>query len=109
MRSRRSAASAALPFTRGNASPGYTLGTGQDEQIIDALEGEYRKALPPFQRIVGEAFLRSPRRDRPRETRMAGGQATAVIKEFPYTVRVALKSPNRMDRLRQRFVVLQCL
>ena len=44
-----------------------TLGTGQDEQIIDALEGEYREHFllhynfPPYS--VGEAsFLRSPGR-----------------------------------------------
>ena len=56
-------------FTRGEtqALVVTTLGTGQDEQIIDALEGEYREAFmlhynfPPYS--VGEAsFLRSPGR-----------------------------------------------
>jgi polyribonucleotide nucleotidyltransferase len=56
-------------FTRGEtqALVVTTLGTGQDEQIIDALEGEYREHFmlhynfPPYS--VGEAsFLRSPGR-----------------------------------------------
>ena len=56
-------------FTRGEtqAIVVATLGTGQDEQIIDALEGEYREHFmlhynfPPYS--VGEAsFLRSPGR-----------------------------------------------
>ena len=56
-------------FTRGEtqALVVTTLGTGQDEQIIDALEGEYRESFllhynfPPYS--VGEAsFLRSPGR-----------------------------------------------
>ena len=70
-RSRRSAdrAHGSALFTRGEtqALVVTTLGTGQDEQIIDALEGEYREHFmlhynfPPYS--VGEAsFLRSPGR-----------------------------------------------
>ncbi|MCZ6765125.1 MAG: polyribonucleotide nucleotidyltransferase, partial [Alphaproteobacteria bacterium] len=56
-------------FTRGEtqAMVVTTLGTGQDEQIVDALEGEYKEHFmlhynfPPYS--VGEAsFLRSPGR-----------------------------------------------
>lgn len=73
-----------------------TLGTTEDEQRIDALEGEYYKSFmlhynfPPFS--VGEArFLRGPGR---REIGH-GALAEKAIKpmlpskeEFPYTIRV---------------------
>src|SRR3546814_9052855 len=56
-------------FTRGEtqALVVTTLGTGQDEQIIDALEGEYRESFllhynfPPYS-VGAASFLRSPGR-----------------------------------------------
>jgi polyribonucleotide nucleotidyltransferase len=67
-RSRRSAPYPRLAlFTRGEtqALVVTTLGTGQDEQIIDALEGEYKQRFmlhynfPPYS--VGEAGRMGPR------------------------------------------------
>ena len=68
-------------FTRGETQAlavTATLGTGQDEQIIDALEGEYRQTFmlhynfPPYS--TGESgphgFARPPR-DRPRQAGLA--------------------------------------
>jgi polyribonucleotide nucleotidyltransferase len=85
-------------FVRGEtqALAVVTLGTTEDEQRIDALEGEYYKTFmlhynfPPFS--VGEArFLRGPGR---REVGH-GALAEKAIKpmlpsreEFPYTIRV---------------------
>ena len=73
-----------------------TLGTGQDEQIIDALEGEYREHFmlhynfPPYS--VGEAsFLRSPGRREIGHGKLAWRALRPVMPEkekFPYTVRV---------------------
>ena len=74
-------------FTRGEtqALVVTTLGTGEDEQIIDALEGEYRENFmlhynfPPYS--VGEAGrLGSPgtARDRPRQARLARDPAAAA-------------------------------
>ncbi len=85
-------------FTRGEtqALVVTTLGTGQDEQIIDALEGEYRQHFmlhynfPPFS--VGEAsFLRSPGRREIGHGKLAWRAVNPVMpdkEEFPYTVRV---------------------
>ena len=73
-----------------------TLGTGQDEQIIDALEGEYREHFmlhynfPPYS--VGEAsFLRSPGRREIGHGKLAWRAVHAMMpskEDFPYTVRV---------------------
>ena len=61
-------------FTRGEtqALVVATLGTGQDEQIIDALEGEYREHFmlhynfPPYSvGEVGRMGIAGPSRDRP--------------------------------------------
>ncbi len=85
-------------FTRGEtqALVVATLGTGQDEQIIDALEGEYRERFllhynfPPYS--VGEAsFLRSPGRREIGHGKLAWRAVHAVMptkEEFPYTLRV---------------------
>ncbi len=85
-------------FTRGEtqALVATTLGTGQDEQIIDALEGEYRESFmlhynfPPYS--VGEAsFLRSPGRREIGHGKLAWRAMRALLPEkedFPYTIRV---------------------
>ena len=74
-------------FTRGETQAlcVATLGTGQDEQIIDALEGEYREHFmlhynfPPYS--VGEAGRMGspgPPRDRPRQARLARDPSAAA-------------------------------
>jgi len=85
-------------FTRGEtqALVVTTLGTGQDEQIIDALEGEYREHFmlhynfPPYS--VGEAsFLRSPGRREIGHGKLAWRAIRPLLPEkedFPYTIRV---------------------
>ncbi len=85
-------------FTRGEtqALVVATLGTGQDEQIIDALEGEYREHFllhynfPPYS--VGEAsFLRSPGRREIGHGKLAWRAVHAVMptkEDFPYTLRI---------------------
>jgi polyribonucleotide nucleotidyltransferase len=85
-------------FTRGEtqALVVNTLGTGQDEQIIDALEGEYREHFmlhynfPPYS--VGEAsFLRSPGRREIGHGKLAWRAVRPLLptkEEFPYTIRV---------------------
>ncbi|MEN8197604.1 MAG: polyribonucleotide nucleotidyltransferase, partial [Pseudomonadota bacterium] len=85
-------------FTRGEtqALVVNTLGTGQDEQIIDALEGEYREHFmlhynfPPYS--VGEAsFLRSPGRREIGHGKLAWRAIRPLLptkEEFPYTMRV---------------------
>ncbi len=85
-------------FTRGEtqALVVATLGTGQDEQIVDALEGEYREHFllhynfPPYS--VGEAsFLRSPGRREIGHGKLAWRAVRAMMPtkdEFPYTIRV---------------------
>ena len=85
-------------FTRGEtqALVVATLGTGQDEQIIDALEGEYREHFllhynfPPYS--VGEAsFMRPPGRREIGHGKLAWRAIRAVMptkEEFPYTLRV---------------------
>jgi polyribonucleotide nucleotidyltransferase len=85
-------------FTRGEtqALVVATLGTGQDEQIIDALEGEYREHFllhynfPPYS--VGEAgFLRAPGRREIGHGKLAWRALRGVMpkkEDFPYTVRV---------------------
>jgi len=85
-------------FTRGEtqALVTATLGTGQDEQISDALEGEYRQHFmlhynsPPYS--VGEAsFLRSPGRREIGHGKLAWRAVNPLMpskEDFPYTVRV---------------------
>ena len=85
-------------FTRGEtqALSVSTLGTGQDEQIIDALEGEYRERFllhynfPPFS--VGEAQpLRPPGRREVGHGKLAWRALLPLLPDaetFPYTVRV---------------------
>ncbi|MBL27979.1 MAG: polyribonucleotide nucleotidyltransferase [Rhodospirillaceae bacterium] len=85
-------------FTRGEtqALVVTTLGTGQDEQIVDALEGEYREHFmlhynfPPYS--VGEAsFLRSPGRREIGHGKLAWRAIHPVMPAkdaFPYTIRV---------------------
>ncbi|HVH84577.1 MAG TPA: polyribonucleotide nucleotidyltransferase, partial [Steroidobacteraceae bacterium] len=85
-------------FTRGEtqALVTTTLGTGQDEQIIDALEGEYREHFllhynfPPYS--VGEAgFLRAPGRREVGHGKLAWRAVHPLMPakdRFPYTIRV---------------------
>ncbi|MEE8333474.1 MAG: polyribonucleotide nucleotidyltransferase [Alphaproteobacteria bacterium] len=85
-------------FTRGETQSMSvaTLGTGQDEQIIDALEGEFREHFmlhynfPPYS--VGEAsFLRSPGRREIGHGKLAWRALKAVMpskEDFPYTIRL---------------------
>ncbi len=85
-------------FTRGEtqALVTATLGTGEDEQIIDALEGEYREHFllhynfPPYS--VGEAGrLGSPGRREVGHGKLAWRAIHPVLPEkakFPYTIRV---------------------
>ena len=85
-------------FTRGEtqALVVATLGTGQDEQIIDALEGEYKQRFllhynfPPYS--VGEAGRMGP----PGRREIGHGKLAwraihpllPSAEEFPYTMRV---------------------
>ena len=85
-------------FTRGEtqALVVTTLGTGQDSQIMDTLEGEYREAFmlhynfPPFS--VGEArFLRGPGRREIGHGKLAWRALHPLLpdnEEFPYTMRI---------------------
>jgi polyribonucleotide nucleotidyltransferase len=85
-------------FTRGEtqALVVTTLGTKQDEQIIDALDGESRQTFllhynfPPFS--VGEAgMLRSPGRREIGHGKLAWRAIRPLLPEhesFPYTLRV---------------------
>ena len=85
-------------FTRGEtqALVVATLGTGQDEQIVDALDGEYREHFmlhynfPPYS--VGEArFLRGPGRREIGHGKLAWRAVRPLMpdkEDFPYTIRV---------------------
>ena len=85
-------------FTRGEtqALVVVTLGTGQDEQIIDALAGEYREHFmlhynfPPYS--VGEAGrMGSPGRREVGHGKLAWRAVHPVLpkkEDFPYTIRV---------------------
>jgi polyribonucleotide nucleotidyltransferase len=85
-------------FTRGEtqALVVATLGTGQDEQIIDALEGEYRETFllhynfPPYS--VGEAGrMGSPGRREIGHGKLAWRAIRPLLPakdSFPYTIRV---------------------
>ena len=87
-------------FTRGEtqALVVATLGTGEDEQYIDALEGTYKETFmlhynfPPFS--VGETGPHGragPARDRPRQARLARDPSDAAGKP-----RVPLHDPRRL-------------
>jgi len=85
-------------FTRGEtqALVVATLGTGEDEQIIDALEGEYREAFmlhynfPPYS--VGEVGrMGSPGRREIGHGKLAWRALRPLLPnkdQFPYTMRV---------------------
>jgi polyribonucleotide nucleotidyltransferase len=85
-------------FTRGEtqALAVTTLGTGQDEQVIDALEGEYRENFmlhynfPPYS--VGEAGrMGTPGRREVGHGKLAWRALHAMLptkEQFPYTIRV---------------------
>ena len=85
-------------FTRGEtqALVVTTLGTGQDEQIVDALEGEYRSAFmlhynfPPYS--VGEAGrMGSPGRREIGHGKLAWRSVKPLLptaENFPYTIRI---------------------
>jgi polyribonucleotide nucleotidyltransferase len=85
-------------FTRGEtqALVVATLGTGRDEQIIDALEGEYREPFmlhynfPPYS--VGETSFRlGPGRREIGHGKLAWRAIKPLMpsaEDFPYTVRV---------------------
>ena len=85
-------------FTRGEtqAFVSATLGTGEDEQIVDSLTGDESKRFmlhynfPPYS--VGEVgFLRGPGRREIGHGHLAERALSAVIpseNEFPYTIRI---------------------
>ncbi len=85
-------------FTRGETQGLVvaTLGTGQDEQIIDALEGEYREAFmlhynfPPY--ATGEAGrMGSPGRREIGHGKLAWRAIRPLMpakEDFPYTIRI---------------------
>jgi len=85
-------------FTRGEtqALVTTTLGTGQDEQIIDSIEGEYKESFllnylfPPYS--VGEAYpMRAPSRRETGHGKLAWRALKRALPskdEFPYTIRV---------------------
>tara|TARA_Y100000590_G_scaffold407397_1_gene497614 strand:+ start:316 stop:2436 length:2121 start_codon:yes stop_codon:yes gene_type:complete len=85
-------------FTRGEtqALAVTTLGTGQDEQIIDALEGEYKERFmlhynfPPYS--TGETkFMMSPGRREIGHGKLAWRALNPLLPDkesFPYTIRV---------------------
>ncbi|MBS0518936.1 MAG: polyribonucleotide nucleotidyltransferase [Proteobacteria bacterium] len=85
-------------FTRGEtqALVVATLGTGQDEQVIDALEGEYREHfmmhynMPPY--AVGEVRrMGSPGRREIGHGKLAWRALHPMLpskEKFPYTIRI---------------------
>jgi polyribonucleotide nucleotidyltransferase len=85
-------------FTRGEtqALVVATLGTGQDEQVVDALEGDRREYFmlhynfPPYS--VGEAsFMRPPGRREIGHGKLAWRAVRPLLparEEFPYTIRL---------------------
>ncbi|WPY00777.1 Polyribonucleotide nucleotidyltransferase [Candidatus Trichorickettsia mobilis] len=85
-------------FTRGETQGlvVVTLGTSQDEQIIDGLEGEYKESLmlnyifPPYS--VGESTpLRAPGRREVGHGKLAWRALNRVVptkEQFPYSIRI---------------------
>ena len=97
-------------FTRGEtqALVVATLGTGEDEQWIDALQGTYKETFllhynfPPFS--VGETGRMGgtkPARDRPRQARLARDPSGAAGE-----ARVPLHDPRRLGDHRVERLVL---
>ncbi len=93
-------------FTRGEtqALVVATLGTGEDEQWIDALEGTYKEALPAalqLPALLGRRDrphgLARPPRDRPRQARLARDPSDAAGEG-----RVPLHDPRRLGDHRVR-------
>ena len=89
-------------FTRGEtqALVVATLGTGEDEQYVDSLEGSYKERFllhynfPPYS--VGETGRMGspgPARDRPRQARLARHPADAADRR-----RIPLHDPHRVAR-----------
>ena len=101
-------------FTRGEtqALVVATFGTGQDEQMIDALRGRIPRILhaplqfPSLLRPVKRAAMGTPgrRRDRPRQAGLARDQSAAPPPRQRSPTRCALsrKSPNPAVRRRWR-------
>jgi polyribonucleotide nucleotidyltransferase len=97
-------------FTRGEtqALVVATLGTGQDEQVIDALEGDMREHyllhynFPPFS--VGETGrMGSPGRREVGHGKLAWRATRPLLptkESFPYTIRVVSRSPRATARPR---------
>ena len=93
-------------FTRGEtqALVVATLGTGEDEQYIDSLEGTYKERFllhynfPPYSRRRDRphGFARPPR-DRPRQARLARHPPDAAA-----AARVPLHDPPRLGDHRVR-------
>lgn len=85
-------------FTRGETQSLVvtTLGTGQDEQIVDSLDGEYKERFmlnyifPPYS--VGEATpVRTPGRREIGHGKLAWRAINRMLptkEQFPYTIRV---------------------
>ena len=85
-------------FTRGETQGlvVVTLGTSQDEQIIDGLEGEYKESLmlnyifPPYS--VGESTpLRAPGRREVGHGKLAWRALNRIVptkEQFPYSIRI---------------------
>jgi polyribonucleotide nucleotidyltransferase len=97
-------------FTRGEtqALVVATLGTGRDEQIIDALQGEYKDRfmlhynMPPY--ATGETGrVGSPKRREIGHGRLAKRALVNMLptpEEFGYSMRVVSESPSPMARPR---------
>ena len=86
-------------FTRGETQALVvpTLGTGEDEQFVDALRGHLQGDLPAALQLPAVLGRRNrphrragPPRDRPWQARLArhSSGAAAAATEFPYTIRV---------------------
>ncbi len=85
-------------FTRGETQTivTATLGTGQDEQIVDSLDGEYKERFllnyifPPYS--VGEAYpLKPPSRREVGHGKLAWRALVRALpskQEFPYAIRI---------------------
>ena len=93
-------------FTRGETQAFVvaTLGTGEDEQFIDALEGTYKETLPAalqFPAVLGRrdrpARVAGPPRDRARQARLARHPSDAAAAS-----RVPLHDPRRLGDHRVR-------
>ncbi len=99
-------------FTRGEtqAMVVATLGTGDDEQFIDALEGTYKETFllhynfPPYSVARRPHGLARPARDRPRQARLARRPPGPA--GYP---RVPLHDPRRVGDHRVERLVLDGL